>query len=79
MANPYLPIVAFTGSFTVQNRTDAGGTLATYVAFRNVQNSQFQLANTETPTVVFQLDRALLTTLTASLSSAYASTATGSF
>jgi len=79
MPNPYLPIVSFTGSYTVQNRTDAGGVLATYVAFRNVPNSQIQFANTDTPTVVVQLDRTMLTTLTGSLSAAYASTATGSF
>jgi hypothetical protein len=80
MPTPYLPLVAFTGSYSVQNRTDLNNQMQTYVAFRNVPNSQFQLANTDTPIVVFQIDRGILVALTASISSSIVNAAvTGSF
>ena len=81
MPTPFLPLTAWTGSFSVQNRTDESGVLATYVAVRGTagHNMQLQFGNTETPVAVFKLDRTLISTLTASMSSALATTATGSF
>jgi len=80
MPTPFLPLVAYTGSFSVQNQRDAGGTMQTYLAFRNTPNAQFQLANTDSPITVFQIDRNILVALTASISSSIAnSTVTGSF
>lgn len=80
MPNPYIPLATWTGSYSVQNRADENGTLATYVAIRGLDsNMQFQLAHTETPVVTFKLDRNIISRLTASMSSAYATTSTGSW
>lgn len=81
MPTPYLPLAAWTGSYSVQNRTDQGGALATYVAVRGLTHSdmQLQFGNTETPVSVFKLDRRVINSLTASLGWAGLSSATGSF
>lgn len=79
MPTPYLPLTAWTGSYSVQNRSDSVGNVGTYVAIRGTHDMQLQFGNTETPVAVFKLDRNIITNLTASLSSALATTATGSW
>lgn len=85
MPTPYLVNVDFdvTKSVSVQNRRDEGGAVATYVLLKPGVGTNFQLRKANLDEVfaelVFKMDRAQISALTSSLSSALASTATGSW
>lgn len=82
MPTPFIPseLAAATGSYSVQNRLDQGGSLATWLVVKSAKNAQFRTFDGgATADVTVQLDRATLPALSASISLANASTATGSF
>ena len=87
MTTPYVANVNFDvqTSISIQNRTDAGGNVVTYLLFKpgTVANMQMRKANLDDyhAELVFQLSNVeSIVALTASLSSAYASkTVTGSY
>lgn len=82
MPTPFIPseLASATGSFSVQNRNDAGGSLATWMVLKGVKNCQFRsFTGGETADVTCQIDRTIISAFTSSLSGALASTATGSF
>ncbi len=81
MPTPSLPLVAYTGSVSVQNQRDAAGNMHTYFAFRVPGgNCQLQFGNTDVPVVVFEVVTASLSAFTASVSASLANASiTGSW
>ncbi len=82
MPTPYIPteLSAATGSYSMQNRNDAGGALATWLVLKGVKNCQLRTFNGgDTGDVLCQVDRGILAALSVSCAGALASTATGSF
>lgn len=86
MSTPYLVNVDFevTRSYSVQNRRDESGAVATYILLRPNIGSHMQMRHADkydnTAELVFKIDRSILSGLTSSISSSMlAPTVTGSF
>jgi hypothetical protein len=86
MSNSYLANVDFeiTKSYSVQNRRDETGAVATYILLRPGIATHMQMRHGDsydnTAELVFKIDRTILSGLTSSISSSMlAPTVTGSF